>query len=81
LEEIGDLNWGPAGWIAVAAGAVVLSPAARRGLRNAAVKATALCLGITDRVKGATTGAREGWSALVEEARSERAAAQQAQAS
>jgi hypothetical protein len=80
LEEIGELNWGPAGWLAAAVGVVALTPAARKGLRAAAVKATALGIEVADRVKGATGGMREGWSSLVEEARAEHTAAQESSA-
>jgi hypothetical protein len=79
FEEIGDLNLGPWGWAAVV-GAVALTPATRRGVRAAAVKATALGIAAADRVKAATAGARAGWSALVEEARAERSAAQDVRA-
>jgi hypothetical protein len=80
LEGLGELNLGPWGWAAAVVGAVALTPAARKGVRAAAVKATALGIAAKDRLQDATSGAREGWSALVEEARAERSAAQDATA-
>lgn len=78
LEGIGELNLGPWGWAAAAIGVVALAPSARKGMRTAAVKATALGIAAKERVREATSGAREGWSTLVEEARAERNAAQEA---
>jgi hypothetical protein len=77
LEGIGELNLGPWGWAAAAVGVVALAPAARKGVWAAAVKATALGIAAKERLQEATAGAREGWSALVEEARAERSAAQE----
>ena len=80
FEEIGEMDWGPLGWVAAAVGVVALAPGARKGVRTAAVKVTALGIAAGRRLRDVTAGARENWAALVEEAQAERAAAHESSA-
>lgn len=72
LDEIAELELGPAGWLlAAVGGALVLSPETRKLARRALVRGAAAVISATEGIRRRGAELREGWEDLVAEAHTE----------